>query len=288
MSAYGITFEMEELVPIVAQLTERFTGYESTSVTYEKAEQLMGAVLYSIHEFEQTKGSGLVAEGFTAQEAYTQGCGLLKAKMEQTLEQYNQQILHFDAFENLCLKDLIYQGIPEFFKWYDPIYNPQNTILTLDYPLMTSLGGVCGIDAISQYLNYIWMEQQFLGKLQREYIIAVLEAYHPQHEELIENLCSIVFTNLMGHMLLQKPLQDGYFQSEDYERLLDLLHGYDNIYPLLKKIAETFFAQYFSENQEILQYFLPEISNLAVRLQHAMENDCLSHIFPGRLNMGPQ
>ena len=132
MSAYGITFEMEELVPIVAQLTERFTGYESTSVTYEKAEQLMGAVLYSIHEFEQTKGSGLVAEGFTAQEAYTQGCGLLKAKMEQTLEQYNQQILHFDAFENLCLKDLIYQGIPEFFKWYDPIYNPQNTILTLE------------------------------------------------------------------------------------------------------------------------------------------------------------
>lgn len=35
-------YEMEELVPIVGKLAEKYTSHESTSITYEKAEQLMG------------------------------------------------------------------------------------------------------------------------------------------------------------------------------------------------------------------------------------------------------
>ena len=34
-------YTMEELVPIVRKLAEKHHGYESTSMTYEKAEQLM-------------------------------------------------------------------------------------------------------------------------------------------------------------------------------------------------------------------------------------------------------
>ena len=45
-------YEMEELVPIVGRLAQKYTANESTSVTYEKAEQLMEAVLYCIHEAE--------------------------------------------------------------------------------------------------------------------------------------------------------------------------------------------------------------------------------------------
>ena len=46
-------YTMEELVPIVRKLAEKHHGYESTSMTYEKAEQLMEAVLYCIRETEQ-------------------------------------------------------------------------------------------------------------------------------------------------------------------------------------------------------------------------------------------
>ncbi len=38
-------YKIEELVPIVGRLAEKYTGFESTSVTYEKAEQLMEADL---------------------------------------------------------------------------------------------------------------------------------------------------------------------------------------------------------------------------------------------------
>ena len=39
-------YEMEELLPIVATLAEKYTGGESSSISYEKAGQLMEAVMY--------------------------------------------------------------------------------------------------------------------------------------------------------------------------------------------------------------------------------------------------
>lgn len=48
-----MSFETEELMPIVAELADKYTGKESTSITYEKARQLMEAVLYCIHEYEE-------------------------------------------------------------------------------------------------------------------------------------------------------------------------------------------------------------------------------------------
>jgi hypothetical protein len=37
-----MSYKMEELVPIVGELAEKYTTFESTSISYEKAEQLMG------------------------------------------------------------------------------------------------------------------------------------------------------------------------------------------------------------------------------------------------------
>lgn len=45
-----MNYEMEELLPIVAKLAERYTSKESTSVSYECAQRLMDAVLYCINQ----------------------------------------------------------------------------------------------------------------------------------------------------------------------------------------------------------------------------------------------
>ncbi|MFT4006898.1 MAG: DUF6179 domain-containing protein, partial [Lacrimispora sp.] len=52
-----MNIEMEELIPVVAELADKYTGKESTSITYDKANQLMGAVLYCIQEYE-IQGAG--------------------------------------------------------------------------------------------------------------------------------------------------------------------------------------------------------------------------------------
>ena len=44
-------YEMNELLPIVAKLAEKYTSKESSSITYERAEYLMEAVIYCINEY---------------------------------------------------------------------------------------------------------------------------------------------------------------------------------------------------------------------------------------------
>ena len=48
-----MNYSVEELMPVFEKLAEKYAGYESTSITYEKAEQLMEAVIYCICEGEQ-------------------------------------------------------------------------------------------------------------------------------------------------------------------------------------------------------------------------------------------
>ncbi len=58
---------MEELLPLMEELTKKYTSGESTSVTYEKAQELMEAVLYCIWEYGQEQNAGFClvqAEGF--------------------------------------------------------------------------------------------------------------------------------------------------------------------------------------------------------------------------------
>ena len=43
-------YELEELFPVVAELARKYTSGESTSITYERANHLMEAVLYCIHQ----------------------------------------------------------------------------------------------------------------------------------------------------------------------------------------------------------------------------------------------
>ena len=65
-------YEMEELIPIVAKLTERFTSKESTSVTYEQARQLMGAVIYCIQQC-QGENNVSISDRMPAKDAYAYG-----------------------------------------------------------------------------------------------------------------------------------------------------------------------------------------------------------------------
>ena len=176
-------YEMEELIPIVAELSEQYTGYESTSITYEKANQLMEAVIYCIHEYEQSGGNALAAEGVPAKEAYKLGYRLVDKKVREMMEMYHVLLRDFCSYGNIVLKDTV-NAIPEFLKRYDIRYAPQDTILTLDYPLLAGMGeasGRTGIDAVYEYVRCICIEQRFLNQFPETYVIQVLRNYAEEH-----------------------------------------------------------------------------------------------------------
>jgi hypothetical protein len=72
-------YTLEELLPVTAKLTEKFTSKESTSVTYERARQLMEAAGYCISHVEtdhQLTGTSKLS----AMEAYEIGYENVVAK----------------------------------------------------------------------------------------------------------------------------------------------------------------------------------------------------------------
>lgn len=211
---------MEELLPIVGKLAERYTAGESTSVTYERAQQLMEAVLYCIREAKSAGrdadnpyNCGLEYSGqdtsnaraqfmlneaanekkkISAQQTYEMGLACVEKKVKAALALYNEMQVHFDSYGNRCLYDTFVKGMPEFFKWYDIRFAPQDTILTLDYPVSRDLTAYTGIDRIYEYLVCIRQEQEFLSAFPREYVIDILREYNPFYEDMIDNIYEAV------------------------------------------------------------------------------------------------
>ena len=67
-------YTMMELLPVVQYLSERYTGKESGSVTYDMANQLMEAVLYCIREFEHAGQWGQTGAEPQSTALYDQAC----------------------------------------------------------------------------------------------------------------------------------------------------------------------------------------------------------------------
>lgn len=183
-------YKMEELLPLAGRLAERYTAYESTSVTYEKAEQLMGAVLYCIREGEEAdRGLPSAGNSLPAKEAYERGLRAVRQKTRDALNLYHTLLPDFCAYGNTFLYDTVVKGLPEFFRWYDTEFCPQDTILTLDYPVEQDLSGCCGVDKIWKYIRCILLEQQYLARFSQQYVIEMLKEWNPSYMDTPVNLC---------------------------------------------------------------------------------------------------
>ena len=101
-------YQLEELIPVVAKLAESYTSKESTSVTYEKARQLMEAVIYCI---QQCQGSNQLAgiDKMSAQDAYAFGYEQLLCRVKQAQHAYSEMIVEFEegADAKAVMKDVL-------------------------------------------------------------------------------------------------------------------------------------------------------------------------------------
>ena len=274
-------YEMEELVPIVGKLAEKYTSHESTSITYEKAEQLMGAVLYCIHELWESSGNApSLNKKLSAQRAYEMGAAYVRDKTGKALDLYNRILPEFCHYENKCLYDTFVKGIPEFFKWYDVQFEPQNTILTLDYPLLKDISEYTGIDKIFEFIKAIGLEQKFLKLFPAGYVINVLSKDNGNWKESMDNICEIVFIHVIGHIILGKSLTVIELAEADYFYMQKIFKQatLEDIKKQLTTALEIFIKNYYENDRELLNYLSGAISGIVVRLKNAADNKVLGNI----------
>ncbi len=271
---------MEELIAIVGRLAEKYNAHKSTSMTYEKAEQLMEAVLYCIHETEQFGDSFMVSAGaMPIQRIYEVGALYVEEKVKKALDLYNEMLPTFVYYGNRCLYDTFIKGLPEFFKWYDMRFEPQNTILTLDYPVLKDISGYMGIDKVYEFIVCIYLEQKFLHIFPGDYIINILLKYNRKYKDMIENICEIVFTAVIGHILAGKSLSED-LEEADYLWIQKIFREADlcEIKEQLRNVAEIFVQKYYEDYGELLEYLTYSIDSVAIRLKNAANNGALHQI----------
>ena len=238
-------YEMEELIPLVKELCDRYTGKESTSVTYEAAQRLMEAVLYCIHETTGSAEAAGVSDGSrSARMAYEYG---------------------YRAYE-----ETFRQGIPAFFLWYDVRLKPQDHIITMDYPVMKNLEGLCGIDAIWEYLRCMEAEQKFLARFPEDYIRQVNVARCADYEEYYINPCRVMLRHVLCCMLADIPADKIRFGEEDYMRLKEEVQNQDRggLKRRLTRLLYVLVKQKYCEDEKLFGYLEYDMADLAFELQN--------------------
>lgn len=274
-------YKMEELLPIVSELAQKYTGYESTSITYEKAQSLMGAVLYCLDECRNSCADSLADKNVSVKEQYHIGANLILEKVNGIKELFNTVSCQFDDFGVKCLYDTVQKGIPQFLKWYDIKFCPQDTILTLDYPLLIDCSSLTGADAVYKYIKAIQIEQSFLSLFDRNYVISVLANYNSEYRDMLENICGIVLINTVGHIAVKKPFHDACFLHEEYVQLSEIFKGklISDIENTVKIFIGEMVRRFYKDNADMLAYLCCETKNMATRIYTANQYGKLDKVF---------
>ena len=100
-----MNYQMEELIPIVADLAQRYTGCDSTSISYEKTQSFMSAVLYCLDEYAQCSSMQLVDPTISVKQQYQIGMELVRKKAEDVRYIFQNLSATFTDYRVQCLYD---------------------------------------------------------------------------------------------------------------------------------------------------------------------------------------
>lgn len=272
--------ELMEALPIMAKLSKKYTSGESSSVTYETANQLMGTIFYCVHEYETGSALPKRQVEVSLREKYEIGRSRLIQKIQDCQMRYSDLMTYFKAYGNHNYEDTVTKAISGFFVSYDFMFYPQNTIITCDYPTIIPVCGMpeTGIDLIEKYLTYIELEQKFLHKLEDEFIYDILYRSNCDYRNQYDNISAIIFRSLLGLMLTGENIKEK--REHTYNRLFDMIQK-NNLTELKNRLDQSsmlMFHKKYENAVELHEYFKNEVTELAVRLKQVKDANSLQNI----------
>lgn len=276
-------YSLEELLPVVEKLTEKYTSKESSSVTYETARRLMDAILYCIEAYENGGDNEVAArEKPDAALAYQLGYDRVVARVYKAREIYDGMIEDFNDYGCRNYGDTIIKGIPQFFIYYDSKFNPQDHILTLDYPTVRPINTLRGINAIYRYLCNIRTEEEFLSAFEPGCIKALLGRIVMDYKNLFyDNISYEILLTSLGCIVAEKPVGNLELVSDDLEIIQKFFEGdpAEKAEQKVRMLMSQLFHIGYSGNGDMDEYFQITSKDYAVRIVNGIKNHCLDGVF---------
>ncbi|MGG1246741.1 hypothetical protein K1Y82_05055 [Bacillus inaquosorum] len=154
-----------EIMQILQQLIRQYTQGESTSVTTETAEGIMVSILYALDayalDFETPEEVIVNLNAESVKDIHDKGVKLLRRYFDDAKQMYKELKkikldVPVDAY-NLTIEE----SLPVFMNNYNIIFEAQNTMASIDYPLAIDDMRLQGVFYIKQYLERLLMETRF-------------------------------------------------------------------------------------------------------------------------------
>lgn len=279
-----LEYSIEELLPVVSWLSEKYIEKQSCPVTYEVAVQLMDAVRYCIreHAFKRENSFLSSLDPIPAKRAYAEGYQLVVLKTRAAKECYERMMEEYTDYGCRYYSDTVVKEIPYFFEKYDPMFAPQKELLTLNYPLMNFNQKLSGIDKIGSYLETLEMEQRFLKAFMPFKVQSLLRKRVPEYESFYQNnITEPVFLRALGLMIANEKISELSLSSSNYTVISDYFQSQTDVQILIKlQVLTEKLMHYINVTEErMTEYFLSCCQPLAERIMHAVAENYISAIF---------
>ncbi len=112
-------------------------------------------------------------------------------------------------------------------------------------------------------------------------VMLVLEKYNSEYQNMIENICSIVLKNIIGHIAIKKTFNDTEFLSEEYLQLSKVFaeKSISDIENIVKELIKKMVSKFYENNMDMLEYLYCETNNIAVQIYTANQYGQLNKVF---------
>ena len=97
----------------------------------------------------------------------------------------------------------------------------------------------------------------------------VLSKYNPIPEDMIENICEIVFTAFIEYLLAEKHFSEQTFYETDYTKTKEMFlkNSIEDIEHYLQNATKVFLETYFQNSEELFLYLSGTIHGIVQRIK---------------------
>ena len=274
------------IIQLLDERIYRYDGFCNSSIRKETMEDINYSNYYTIgmqlktfrnpdEAVKQIKESGIKKIYYSGRKRIDRDLNIIKV-MYLKVKQNKLKT------KNHTYNDTIIGGIQGFLKIYDPDFKAQDMKITADYPLYNNLiGKLEGIEFIKEYINSIYLENEFCNKFSEEKIEDLLYSYSNEYEELIANIFEIIFLEVIACKLVKRNIYDLKITEIELDKIYKLFKDKDNI-EIDKIIRDTWKEisnELIAENQDLQKYIEKNINYIIDIIINGVRQNTLDKVF---------
>lgn len=224
-AAYGVMTEaeinkiMDGLLLILSDKTNEFNRGESSSVTVEKAEEIMMSIMFVISlklkSYNSPKAAISALKEKSPKLLYEGGIELARRKI--AVCRHLQKRIADNLFDtpNIFYRSTIIDGINAFFKLYSLNFQAHEIHITADYPVLAGRPEADGIEFIEEYLRCILAENAFLRLFDPWEVHNLLSGFSEDYKNIPMNLFEPVLLSALGLIMVNRSPKRLDLEKED-------------------------------------------------------------------------